>query len=219
MAKRRRTSRKRRNPVPVQFSPNPRRRRRSRRRMNPGPEMRPRVSRRRKYSYYTGKGHRRHNPSREGGGISIGARGSIMDGVLSLGAGGLGYFGGLMLNKMAGTRFVKYRGIALAIASLFAIWKIKDKHAKLLFVGTGVEGVVDALRQNVTTFANLSADDAAETLVLGEVSYTHGVPQLGNEQNLGNEEELGGESEGVYGEEDDGPPEGYQRALVGAESW
>lgn len=226
MAKRTRRRHKRKNPAPVQFTPNAPRRRR-RRRSNPSrPSMRTRT----KHVYH--RVRRRHNPARgeSGGSVSIGSKGSIVDGVLSLGAGGLGYFGGLMFNKFTGGKFIKLRGIALAIAALFGIWKIRDKHARLLFVGAGVEGVVDALRQNVTTFATLSADDAAETLVMGKeapsISYTHGAPSLGNEAGLGNESGLG-EEEIVYGEEsarlDDGyenePPEGYTRALIGADAW
>lgn len=222
-ARRRRHSR-RKNPAPVSFTPNAPRRRR-RRRSNPGRSVRTRI----KHIYHVS---RRRNPSRsgEGGSITVGQKGSVMDGVLYLTAGGAGYFGGLLVNKMTGGKFIKWRGIALAVASLFGIWKIREKHAKMLFVGLGVEGMVDALRQNVSTFASLSADDAAETLVMGkeapQISYNRGVPSLGNESGLGAEDGLG-EEEQVYGEEPDllgegmenEPPEGYTRALIGENAW
>jgi hypothetical protein len=162
--------RRRRNPAPIVVG-NPRRRH-TRRRRNPG--ILGNISR------HVRRSTRRNPP----GSINVGS--NVTDGVFSLAAGGLGYFGALIANKAVPTSYVKYRGIAFAVAAILATWKIREKHLRMAAIGFGIEGVVDALKQNVSTFSSLSADDANEHLLGVErqtlgLDYGHGDSGLGDE--------------------------------------
>jgi hypothetical protein len=174
--KRHRSRRRRHNPAPAVFlgNPSPRRRRHARRavtvvhrrrRSNPAPR---RHFRR----------HRRTNP----GSFSLSFGKGLAEQGLSVLTSAAGYFGALYANKYFPASMIRYRGGILLLAALIASAKIKQKHLQTFFLGVAVEGGVDVLRQNVSTFASLSADDAAEHMILGagsQISTNRGNSALG----------------------------------------
>lgn len=159
--KRRRARRRKTNPVRRRKShprtvvmQNPRRRRRHR--SNPAKSYRR---------------HRRHNPSVLGS--------SVLDGLISVTTGAVGYFSGMAVNKFFPASMVRYRGPIIALLGVLGTWKIKNKHARTALIGFAIEGAVDGLRQNVSIFSQLSGDDAAETIM--GITSQRGNPALGYE--------------------------------------
>lgn len=175
-----RRKRRKSNPGPVAAAPA--RRRRRARRANPAPRRR--RSRVASFVSSVRRRARRHNPGP--GSVALGS--NMVDGAISLVSGGLGYFAGLLANKYVPASMIRYRGALLILVSLVGAVKVKNRHLRVGLIGLGVEGAVDMLKQNVSSFATLSADDAAEHMVLGmgsQISTQRGNPALGYEPGAG----------------------------------
>jgi len=178
---------------------NPRRRRshRRHRRSNPASGLSNPFRRHRRHHRRANPFHRRHrrrNPSM-GGGLSLG-RNLVEKGISILSA-STGYFGALYANKLMPATTLRYRGAIFALLGLLASMKIREKHLQYLFLGFAVEGGVDVLRQNVGTFATLSADDASEHLMgAGMITSQRGSSALGFDRGAG----LGYDPDNMNGE-------------------
>lgn len=138
----------------------------------------------------------RRNPGQ--GSVSVGS--SIVDGMISVTVGGVGYFAGLMANKFIPASMIRFRGGIVAVVALLGIWKIKNKHARIGLIGLGIEGATDMLKQNLPMFTGLAADDASETIM--GISTQRGNPALGSSDSLmgagdGFSDELSGEEDYV----------------------
>jgi hypothetical protein len=181
---------------------NPRRRRshRRHRRSNPAPVLSNPYRRHRRHARRANPFHRRHrrrNPV--SGGLSLG-RNLVEKGISILSA-STGYFGALYANKLMPATTLRYRGAIFAALGLLASMKIREKHLQYLFLGFAVEGGVDVLRQNVGTFATLSADDASEHLMgAGMISSQRGSPALGHDTHTGLGYDYSMQGESLVGE-------------------
>lgn len=200
--KRRRTRRKRSTHSPKIVFANPVKRRKRRAvRKNPAKRRRRRVSTVSAMIHKV-RHHARRIHKNPKGSVSVGS--NFQDGAVSVASGALGFFAGLAANKIFPANWIRFRGAILAAVSLLAVWKIKEKHVRIGFIGLAIEGGVDALKQNVSAFANLSADDAAEHLLGAggmnpQINYSHGAAGLG-EDHLG-EDSFGADGGAGLGEE------------------
>ena len=204
MAVKRRRTRKKRAASPKIVFANPTRRRRRRAvKSNPAKRRRRRRTSAVASVFHKVRHHARRVKSNPKGSVSVGS--NFQDGAMSVGAGALGFFAGLAANKIFPAAWIRFRGAILAAVSLLAVWKIREKHIRIGFIGLAIEGGVDALKQNVSAFANLSADDAAEHLLGAgglnpQINYSHGASGLGTDH-LGEDEMLGADGGAGLGEE------------------
>jgi hypothetical protein len=83
---------------------------------------------------------------------------------------GAGFIGSMALMNLApipaSIKSAKWKGGALAAASILLSLKVKDKKAKLALVGVAVYGVVDILKNYIPQLAALSGYDAQKALIL-----------------------------------------------------
>jgi hypothetical protein len=190
----------------VFVNPSPKRRRRRTRRVAVRHNPPKRTRRRRRHNTvlsnpFPRRRHSRHHRNPAPGAVSVGR--SLTDGVVSVVEGGVGFFGGLMVNKLFPASMIRYRGAILALVALVGFAKIPNKHARMALLGIAIEGAVDGLRQNVSVFTGLSADDASETIM--GISSQRGNPALGYTASdaIHGEDSVDGDSiDGLDGEEE-----------------
>jgi hypothetical protein len=102
---------------------------------------------------------------------------------------GAGFIGSMALINLAplpaSIKSAKWKGGALAAASILLSLKVKDKKAKLALVGVAVYGVVDILKNYIPQLAALSGYDAQKALILSGAVQSRSRQSVGGSSSNG----------------------------------